>query len=234
MKIQVIASGSAGNCYHVTDGKTEFLIEAGVRIRDIQEALGYQMILLDGCLISHEHGDHIKAAKQLAAKGINIYGSQGTFEAANLKGHRFRKVEAKKPFLVGTTIKVTPIDVEHDAAEPLAFIIYSTITKKTLLYVTDTQYVRYRIPEVNILLAECNYDKDTIMKNIAERRIPLVAANRVFKSHMSLDALLAMIKTVDADNLEEIWLLHMSNKNANQERIVKEVRRLTGARVEVA
>jgi phosphoribosyl 1,2-cyclic phosphodiesterase len=56
MRFESFASGSGGNCYRVSDNHTTLLIEAGVPIRKIQEATGFKISLLDGCLISHAHG----------------------------------------------------------------------------------------------------------------------------------------------------------------------------------
>lgn len=55
LEIKQIASGSTGNCYRISDGKTNLLIEAGITIRKIKEALMFRLSEIEGCLISHEH-----------------------------------------------------------------------------------------------------------------------------------------------------------------------------------
>ena len=64
MEIKVLASGSSGNAYRISDGETALLLDAGIPIRVIKEALNFQVRNLDGCLITHEHGDHIKNLSQ--------------------------------------------------------------------------------------------------------------------------------------------------------------------------
>ena len=76
-----IASGSAGNCYRITDGTTSILIECGIPIKDIRSGLGYQLSEISACLISHEHKDHCVAIKDILKLGIDCYMSQGTKEA---------------------------------------------------------------------------------------------------------------------------------------------------------
>ena len=59
MEFKPIASSSRGNCYLVrSDGVPDLLIEAGISIKKIREALwrnGTSLSSLAGCLISHEH-----------------------------------------------------------------------------------------------------------------------------------------------------------------------------------
>ena len=53
--IKTLASGSTGNAYHISDGRTSLLIEAGIPIIKIKQGLKYRLSGVDGCLISHQH-----------------------------------------------------------------------------------------------------------------------------------------------------------------------------------
>jgi phosphoribosyl 1,2-cyclic phosphodiesterase len=55
IQIKPLASGSAGNCYYITDGRSPLLIEAGIPIKKIKQGLNYKLSEIEGCLISHEH-----------------------------------------------------------------------------------------------------------------------------------------------------------------------------------
>lgn len=55
MDIRGLASGSKGNCYFVSDGKTPLLLEAGIPIAKIRQGTNFKIGELVGCLISHEH-----------------------------------------------------------------------------------------------------------------------------------------------------------------------------------
>lgn len=55
LNITVHYSGSSGNLYAIDDGKTKILIEAGVVIKKIKEALRFRLSEIEGVLISHEH-----------------------------------------------------------------------------------------------------------------------------------------------------------------------------------
>ena len=88
MLINPIASGSSGNAYYISDGQSSLLLDAGIPLAQIQAGCGYKVSQLSGCLVTHGHGDHVKAAKALARMGVNIYTSQGTADMASLTGHR--------------------------------------------------------------------------------------------------------------------------------------------------
>jgi phosphoribosyl 1,2-cyclic phosphodiesterase len=55
IEIETLASGSTGNCYIVSDGKTKIMIECGITIKKIREKWGFKIHEISGCLISHEH-----------------------------------------------------------------------------------------------------------------------------------------------------------------------------------
>lgn len=55
MKIQFVASSSAGNCGIVDDGKTILLLDAGISFKSIQIALDFDFGKVGGVLLSHCH-----------------------------------------------------------------------------------------------------------------------------------------------------------------------------------
>ena len=77
MTFTALASSSTGNAYIVSDSKTRLLIEAGLAHKTLQTLLGFRIAELDGCLISHEHKDHAKAALEVIKDGIPVYMSEG-------------------------------------------------------------------------------------------------------------------------------------------------------------
>ena len=83
-----LASGSQGNCYRVSDGRTPLLLECGIGWKEIQRGLNFRTSQLAGCLVSHEHKDHSKAVQEMMKAGIDCYMSAGTAEALGISGHR--------------------------------------------------------------------------------------------------------------------------------------------------
>lgn len=230
MQIGVLASGSTGNAYTVSDGTTTLLLDAGIPLRQIQIGTGFKVRQIAGALVTHEHQDHSKAMKDLARLGVDVYASKGTIEACGLSGHRFHPVQSQAELDIGT-FRVLPFDVEHDAAEPLGFLCTSRATAEKLLYFTDTYYVRYRFRGLTHIMAECNYTDEGVNRSIVEGRMPLAAVPRLMRSHMSLDHLLGMLDANDMSTVRQIYLLHLSERNSEADKMREAVQQHTGAEV---
>lgn len=232
MEIKVLASGSSGNAYRISDGKTSLLLDAGIPLKAIQVGCGFKVTQIQGCFVTHNHQDHSKAARDLIKLGVDIYTSQGTIDACGLTGHRVHPLKELREITVGT-FKVLPFDVQHDAPEPLGFLFTSNETREKLLYFTDTYYIKYRFQGLTHIMAECNYDKETLQKSVYAGYIPIELVPRLMKSHMSLEHFLDLLKANDLHEVRQIYLLHLSNNNSNEKRFKEEVQKLTGAEVYV-
>ncbi|MBR1695298.1 MAG: MBL fold metallo-hydrolase, partial [Selenomonas sp.] len=85
LDIAIHATGSTGNCYTVSNGKATVMLDCGLPYNRIQKLTGF--ILPDAVFVTHEHQDHVKAAKDFMKRGVDIYTSAGTAEVENLEGH---------------------------------------------------------------------------------------------------------------------------------------------------
>lgn len=229
IEIHALASGSKGNCYHVTDGSTPILLECGIPFKNIQKRLNFKTTGLAGCLVTHEHRDHCAGLQDVLKAGINCYMSPGTAEAIGIQHHRIKKVEAKKQFKLGTWI-ILPFDVQHDTSEPVGYLLMNEQREK-LLFATDTYYIRYLFPGLTHIMIECNYSLAILNENIASGRVPRVMKKRLLRSHFSLENVKEFLKANDLSKLEEIWLLHLSDNNSNEAQFKKEIQELTGKMV---
>ena len=127
-----------------------------------------------------------------------------------------------------------PFDVQHDANEPLGFIIYDKISKEKLLYATDTYYIKYKFSNVNYLLLECNYITDIVKENRLKGKVHKSMYQRLLKSHFSLEHVLEFLKANDLSSVREIILCHLSDKNSDENVMIREVYNLTGIKTVVA
>jgi len=204
---------------------------AGFHLKKIQIALGFNMSKIDACLISHSHKDHSKAAKDLLQQCVDVYASGGTIETCGIWGHhRAHAIKALQTFIIGS-FTILPFDVQHDAKEPLGFLLTSRKTGEKLLFFTDTYYIKYRFQGLTHIMAECNYDEESVQKSIAAGYIPIDLVPRLVKSHMSLEHLLDMLKANDLSSVRQIYLMHLSRNNSNADKYKGDVARATGAEV---
>jgi phosphoribosyl 1,2-cyclic phosphodiesterase len=232
IEISVLASSSRGNCYRVTDGSTPLLLECGIPFKEIQRGLDFRSLEIAGCLISHEHKDHSKAVKDVIKSGIDCYMSQGTANAIGVVGHRVRIIKARKQFKLGSWT-ILPFETQHDAAEPLGFLLANHEGDK-LLFATDTYYVKYRFQGLSHIMIECNYSLEILRENVSNGLVPSKLKNRLLQSHFSLENVKGFLNANDLSRVQEIWLLHMSDGNSDAERFKREIQGLTGKMVFVA
>jgi phosphoribosyl 1,2-cyclic phosphodiesterase len=230
MKIKILASGSAGNCYWVSDGKTDLLLEAGIPLREIQKGCGFNLSGIAGCLVTHEHNDHAKAGADVMKRGVDVYASQGTAEAKGWRGHRLHTVKSMQTFTIGT-FTIMAFDLVHDVAEPLGFIINSHATQEKLLYVTDTHFIKYRFSGLTHIMSECNYDNDILINRVRSGEVEPFLAKRIINNHMSIDTVEALLRANDLSHLRQIYLLHLSGDNSDAGAFKERVQRLTGVEV---
>lgn len=232
MEIMPIASGSSGNAYRITDGETPLLLEAGIPIRAIQVATNFRLRALEGCFITHCHGDHSKAAKDLMRLGVDIYTGRGTVEACGLRGHRVHITTPLEQIAVGSW-DVLPFDVQHDAPDSQGFLFTSRATGEKLLYFTDTYFIKYRFSGLTHIMAECNFSKEALQRSIAAGYISVDMVPRLMRSHMSLEHLKDMLNANDLSQLRQIYLLHLSQNNSDAAQMKSEIERMTGVEVYV-
>lgn len=97
-----------------------------------------------------------------------------------------------------------------------------------MLYITDTELVKWRFKDINHILISCNYQKKYIDdENLAKR-------NHVFRGHIELETVKEFIKANNSDSLQSIILCHLSNDNANPKECKAEVEKVAKCPVYIA
>jgi phosphoribosyl 1,2-cyclic phosphodiesterase len=231
MKLRVLGSGSAGNCYLLQNEEETLIIECGLPYKNILKGLNFNLNNVVGVLVSHEHLDHSKSMREFTNNGIDIYGSQGTFVSCQVIGHRTDIIKSEEQFKVGG-FTILPFATQHDAAEPLGFLISHKETGK-LLFATDTYYIQYKFNGLKHLLIECNYSKEILEVNL-DNGLNRTMAMRLLKSHFSLENVKEFLKETDLSQCEDITLIHLSDGNSNATEFKREIERLTGKPVYIA
>lgn len=224
MVIIPIASSSNGNCYYISDGSSHLLIECGIRLDKIAKSIPVNLTELNGCLITHEHKDHSLSAEKLL-RYCHIFASKGTFDELAIESYKYKQHEIKhnQALRIGT-FTVIGFNVQHDAKEPLGYLIYSEVTKEKLLFATDTYYIQSKFAKLNYIMIECNYAKDIIDKN----NMNTMVKSRLYSSHFELGNVKEFLKMNDLSKVKEIYLLHLSDGNSDEQRFKREIMALTG------
>lgn len=230
MRLHVIGSSSAGNGYVLDNGTEALVIECGVPLSDVKKALGFNISMIMGAIISHIHNDHSGFAKQYSDARIRILALQDVINGKKL-GKTAQALDMMQTYHFGG-FKVLPFPVQHDV--PCAGYLIHHQECGNVLFATDTYYLKYKFTNLNNIMIECNYRDDILTKNILTGKIPDVLLKRTIHSHMSYDTCLSTLKANDLKVVNNIVLIHLSDGNSNALEFQKGIHEATGKNVIVA
>lgn len=220
------ASSSSGNLYTVSDGKTVVMLDCGLPWKKTRQLLQFQTSGIAGILITHSHSDHCKGVKDAAKSGLDVYASQPTFDALQVPAHRVNVIEAGKIFAIGSW-HILPFETIHDTEGALGFYMVN-FDGEAFLYLTDSAYSPVRFKRLDVVAVECNFAGDILSQNIAEGRVPAIVGRRVRRSHCSLETLIELLRANNLSACREIFLLHLSDANSDEARMIRTVQEQTG------
>jgi phosphoribosyl 1,2-cyclic phosphodiesterase len=214
MELQVLGTGSAGNCYVLQNDKEALVLEAGVSHKRLLNAINYDTTKVKGLLVSHLHGDHARYLRQYQ---WTLYGD--TYGHSNI-------LDAYAGFTYQS------IDVEHDAANQAFIIEHPDIG--SLFYLSDACYIPAKVNGLNHLLVEANYSEPILEQNVERGLMHRRLAQRIKDNHLSIEALEHWLRLVDISQLQSVTLCHLSDKNSDKYEFKNRIQQLTGVYCSVA
>lgn len=240
MKIEVYGSCSEGNAYSISDGETRLLIECGIPFNEIKVKTNFFDPMPAACLISHSHGDHAKCAEDLTRLGILCCVSKETFaeignaakEYYNPYGYYYGLMEHQRRFKIGT-FEILPLEMKHDVY-CLGFYIYSVVTRESLFFATDTCYIPYKLPPMDYIMIEANYDINILNSRIMNGDVDPAMKNRLARSHMEIGSTILWLEKQDLSRTRRIYLLHLSHGSSDEREFKNKVTEITGIPTTIA
>lgn len=216
-RFTILGSGSGGNSAYIEVGETRLLVDAGLTGRQIRARLasiGRTPETLSGILLTHEHGDHVKGLKMIAAKlDIPVYCNRLTLEEIQAQAKcKFdaRVFQTGESFEAGE-VTVESFSVPHDALDPAGFVVCTEAGK--IGFLTDlghvTRMVIDRVKDLAALVLETNYDQKLLQED-AKR--PWSVKQRICSrhGHLSNNAAATALEAIVSDRLEHVFLAHLS------------------------
>lgn len=216
-------SGSKGNLYELNCCGDRLLIDPGVSWNKLLSALDFNLLKIQGCLVTHEDKDHCKAVSEVAKNGIQVYATKETLANTEmLNKHNFHARKKLCWHKIGN-FAVYFFPTIHDCEGSVGFMI--KYGNERMLFATDTACIAQDFSRFafDIIAIECNYDDDKLSENVKNGLINESLAKRIINTHMS--------KKICKDFLEhhcnlskctEIHLIHLSENNIVKDNLVKE------------
>lgn len=233
MKLKILGSSSAGNAYVFDNGKEALLVECGIPYKSIQKAVNFDISRFVGAIVSHEHGDHAKHVQRVLDARIPCYMSGGTAEALKIRSNALVKcTEEFKPYRLGG-FTIQGFSVQHDATEPFGYLIHHQ-EMGTVLFATDTYYLKYRFDGLSNILIECNYRLDILEANVEAGRIAKPQRDRTIRSHLSYETCMEILLANDLSKVNNIVLIHLSPGNSNASEFLQGIKEATCKTVHIA
>lgn len=231
MILKILGSSSNGNCYLLQSGSHSLMIECGFNYRDIQKFLNFKISDVS-CIISHRDSDHSKALKGLLCRGINVFSSKDVFDSfgvgENINAHI---IESGKMFKIGD-FKVIPFTVFHD--KPTLGFYINHPECGNVLFATDTTHIEGKFNNLNNIIIEANYS-EYIMQKLEERGNGYAyVSDRIRNSHMSIETCYEFLAHQDLSAVNNIVLIHLSDRNSDSNAFRERITNLTGKTVTIA
>lgn len=225
LEFRILASGSKGNAYILSNDTAKILIECGIAWKQLQKKMNFKTHEINFTLVTHRHADHAGYIKDALAAGIDTYTSQDVINYCDTESrHRLHEIKHKKTVKIGL-YTILPLSVPHDVPN-LCFIILRG--KEKWLYITDCIYCPYHFSGLTGIAIGINYDMDLLKENVKNDVTNSALANRILSSHMSLQTALDFFRAQDLNKVREIHVLHCSETNIDKEKAKREIQKVTG------
>lgn len=247
VRFVVLGSGSLGNAAVIEAGGTRLLVDAGFSARQLGlrlERAGVDPESLDGVVLTHEHGDHVKGLRVFLGRfEVPVWATVQTAKVvrrAGCEGGSWRCFEPGQSFELGE-LEVESFTVMHDAVDPVGFVFRHRGVG--IGFVSDAGHAPAQLIErlrgLQGLFLEANYDVKLLA---ADTRRPFPTKQRISgrHGHFSNEQAAELAVELAHEGLQRVVLGHLSRDCNQPEVAVAAVRGAldtggwTGVRVDCA
>lgn len=218
MRFAVLGSGSGGNAAVVESGGLRLMIDAGLSAKQLVTRLrqiGIEPASLDGILLTHEHGDHVRGLKVFLKQfQVPVFTTPATARVvreAGIDGGTWKFFEAGQVFQIGSTA-VETFAIQHDAVDPVGFVVRQDHLR--LGFLSDAGFVTRsmteRLRNLAGLFVEANYDEGLLE---ADTKRPWSIKQRISSrhGHLSNSQVAELIREISHPSLGRVVLGHLSS-----------------------
>ena len=143
MRVSILGSGSKGNSTLIEINNKKILIDVGFSYKYIKEKLEEIKIdpkEIDYLLLTHEHADHIYGLNALLKKSKPLLLVKEKLYNILFEEQKYSKVQFLEEEQKFDDIKITVLQLSHDAIDPIGFLIEND--EESIVYIADTGYIK--------------------------------------------------------------------------------------------
>lgn len=214
MKVDILASGSGGNCIAVRSSQSTILVDVGIAKTKIEKRLldvGIRPHSIKAVLITHAHADHTKGLPLANKYKIPVFAGRDEWKSIDGVENRWNII-AGNEFQVDDFL-VKSFRTHHDAYDPVGYTIKDGDKKVSVCL--DTGHVDESMIEAmdnsDIYIIEANHEPR--MVEVSDYPDSVKARIMSKNGHLSNQQTAAALYRLVQGKGEKIILTHLSSKN---------------------
>lgn len=219
MKVDILASGSSGNCIALTIDDSTILIDAGIAKTKIEKALlevGIKANDVQAVFITHAHGDHTKGLPLANKYKIPVYAGEDEWKDIKGVDDDLRRIsKAGCAGGINPRFEVAAFQTHHDSYEPLGYTVENVVTGFKCSVCLDTGKVDLEMlktmQDSDVYIIEANHNRAMVEKCLRPKSVITRILSDV--GHLSNEQVAEALTKLIQGKGEQIYLVHLSNDN---------------------
>ena len=212
--LKCVGSGSSGNCYILTCNNEKLILDCGLPIKVIKQGLDFDLQGIQGILVGHQHLDHSLSANDFKKMGFEVW--MPYLDEIKTRKRQFGNFNVSCFDL--TDLQGNWMHTNADGTEcPCYGFLIEHSELGRMLYITDTELIKWKFRDINHILLGVNYDKDLLDNENQSKR------NHVYRGHLSIDTACEFVKC-NSDSLETVIMCHLSDSNSDVDSFISKMK----------
>ena len=213
-KLKVINSSSSGNCYILTCNNEKLILDCGLPIKVIKQGLDFDLQGIQAVLVGRKHLDHSLSANDFKKMGFEVW--MPYLDEIKTQKKKFGNFNVSCFDL--TDLQGNWMHTNADGTEcPCYGFLIEHSELGRMLYITDTELIKWKFRDINHILLGVNYDKDLLNNENQSKR------NHVYRGHLSIDTACEFVKC-NSDSLETVIMCHLSDSNSDVDSFISKMK----------
>ncbi|MFJ8100396.1 MBL fold metallo-hydrolase [Lysinibacillus sp. NPDC096212] len=217
MKVDILASGSSGNCIALTTNETTILIDAGIAKTKIEKRLlevGITPSSVKAIFVTHAHSDHIKGLPLANKYKIPVYAGEREWKNITcVEDELIRQIGVGGLFGCDDFL-VTDFKVHHDAIDPRGYVVRTLDNFKASICLDTGKVDKEMLQHMkgsDIYIIEANHEPRMVEVSTYPNSVKARILSHI--GHLSNEQTAVALSELVQGKSERIYLTHLSSNN---------------------